>query len=218
MIFMKSLKVFILFFVLVASLVYASLKGESASPGKPNLLPVPIIRQATNFSCGSASLLSVLYYWNATNEGELALHGPLQTHPDFGTHPVTITEHAKSLGLKAELKTNVSIQEIESAINLGEPVIVGFQAWGNDLDKQDYSVVWDSGHYSVIVGYDKTMLYFMDPVLATSYGKLTKQDFLNRWHDFETRNGKIEYYIHSAIFIRGNEKLNKFPSDISFID
>lgn len=129
-----------------------------------------------------------------------------------------MTEYVKSLGLQSELKTNVSLKEVEAAIERGEPVIVDYQAWGSDFEKVDYSSVWDSGHYGVVVGYDRNWLYLMDPVLGSSYGKIEKSDFLKRWHDYETRNGKTEYFIQSAIFIAGRSKLNKFPGKIPVID
>lgn len=177
------------------------------------LLQVPIIRQSTPYSCGPASLLSVLYYWKISSEGEIFFHEPLKVDKESGTHPVAIVEFAKTLGLKVELKTGVSLLEIEMAIDRKEPVIVDYQAW-EESETKDYSAIWNSGHYGVVIGYDSVNFYFMDPVLGTSYGKLEKKDFLNRWHDFETINNKIEYFIQSAIFISGVEKLSSFPSDI----
>lgn len=185
---------------------------------KLDLLPVPIVRQSTSYSCGSAALLSVLYYWKVSSVGEQELHKPLQTDAEFGTHPVSLTEHAKLYGLKAELKTKTSLEEIESAVRKGEPVIVDFQAWGTETQRIDYSSIWDSGHYGVVIGFDRKYLYLMDPVLGSSYGKIEKGNFLKRWHDYETRNGKSEYYAQAAIFISGKEKLSQFPAAVSSID
>ncbi len=189
------------------------------SPTAPkNLIPVPIVRQATNYSCGPAALLSVLYYWKASTEAESTLYPLLQTDPVSGTHPVAIANYARSLGLKTELKTQVSLTEIEKAIDRQEPVLVDYQAWGTEIEKVDYSSVWESGHYGVVIGYDSKYLYLMDPVLSSSYGKLERGDFLKRWHDYETRNGKTEYYIQAAIFISGTEKLKQFPSAFTLIE
>ncbi len=184
---------------------------------KTNILPVPIFRQSTSYSCGAAALQSVLHYWKVSEEGEMAFHEPLQTDKEFGTHPVSIANYVKSLGLKVELKTQTSFSDLESAIDRKEPVIVDFQGWGPPGTK-DYSNIWEDGHYGVIIGYDETYFYLMDPVLGSSYGKLEKNDFLRRWHDIETRNGKAEYFIQSAIFISGIEKLKKFPSETVLIN
>jgi predicted double-glycine peptidase len=206
-------------FLITLAVFLSTCFGQSLDiQSKLELLPVPIVRQSTSYSCGSASLLSVLYYWKVSTEAEQDLFRPLQTDTEFGTHPVNLTEHAKTYGLKAELKTNTSLEEIESAIKKGEPVIVDFQAWGTETQKLDYSSVWDSGHYGVVVGFDDKYLYLMDPVLGSSYGKVEKEDFLKRWHDYETRNGKFEYYIQAAIFISGKEKLSQFPGAIPSID
>lgn len=214
---MNIFRVFFLCFIFLTCFLLNS-NITVASAKETRLLPVPIVRQATPYSCGAASLLALLYYWDATSEGELSLHSSLKTEPEFGTHPINMTEYVKSLGLRSELKTNVSLKEVEAAIDRGEPVIVDYQAWGSDLEKVDYSSVWDSGHYGVIVGYDRTWLYLMDPVLGTSYGKIEREDFLKRWHDYETRNGKTEYFIQSAIFISGQTKIIKFPGKIHTID
>jgi len=184
---------------------------------KPKLLPVPIVRQATPYSCGAAALQAALLYWQISTDGEEALHAPLQTDKENGTHPRSILKLAQNLGLKADLKNQTSIKEIEDAIDRKEPVIVDYQAWGG-AETKDYTDIWDSGHYGVVVGYDKTHLFLMDPLLPSSYGKLERQDFERRWHDVETRFGKFEYFIRSAIFISGNESLKSFPAEIKSID
>jgi uncharacterized protein len=206
----------LVFFILLSQTAGPEAKLEF-SPTEPSLLPVPIVRQATDYSCGTASLLSVLYYWKMTDKGELNYHEPLSTHPDFGTHPTAIVDYCRLLGLQAELSTETDLESIEAAIDRKEPVIIDFQAWTDSLGK-DYSNKWDNGHYAVIVGYDQNNLYLMDPVLGSAYGKLEKSDFLNRWHDVENRDGEDHYYIHPAIFISGKNRLKKFPSEITQID
>lgn len=208
--------------ILTALLVLSNYSVADVSllePEKPKLkvLPVPIVRQATPFSCGAAALQAVLLYWQVNTEGELALHEPLQTDKDNGTHPESILKIAKTLGLKADLKIERNIKEIEYSVDKKEPVIVDYQAWGGPEIK-DYSDVWDSGHYGVVVGYDENYLYLMDPLLPSSYGKIEKGEFQKRWHDVETRNGKLEYFIRSAIFISGAEGLKAFPAEIKAID
>jgi len=195
----------------------SSISLSDAHKPKPKLLQVPIIRQSTPYSCGAAALQAVLFYWQVSSEGEFALHEPLQTDKENGTHPISILNYAKNLGLKAELKTQSSASDIEAAVDRKEPVIVDYQAWGYPENK-DYSAVWDSGHYGVIVGYDTDYFYLMDPFLSASYGKIGKNEFQNRWHDLETRNGKLEYFVHSAIFISGFNSLKAFPSEIKNID
>jgi predicted double-glycine peptidase len=214
---MINLRCFILLLLVSASQLIAIETASDSQFKKANLLPVPIVRQSTSYSCGAASLLSVLYYWKSFNEAELSLHEPLKTDKEFGTHPFAILKLSQSLGLKSELKTQLELNELEAAISKKEPVIVDYQAWG-EPENNDYSNVWDSGHYSVVIGFDERYLYFMDPMLSSSYGRLEKIEFMKRWHDMETRDGKSHRFINMAIFFTGTQKLKKFPSEPSTIN
>ena len=71
----------------------------------------------------------------------------------------------RSLGLDAEFRKNVRVEDIEIEIDAGRPLAV---AW---LHKGDFSkgepAVCDSnacGHWSVIIGYDKDNFYAHDPM------------------------------------------------------
>ena len=71
----------------------------------------------------------------------------------------------RSLGLDAEFRKNVRVEDIEIEIDAGRPLMVGW------LHKGDFSkgkpAVCDSnscGHWSVVVGYDKDNFYAHDPM------------------------------------------------------
>ena len=71
----------------------------------------------------------------------------------------------KSLGLDAEFRQNVRVEDIEIEIDAGRPIMVGW------LHKGDFTkgnpAVCDSegcGHWSVIMGYDKDDFIAMDPM------------------------------------------------------
>ena len=71
----------------------------------------------------------------------------------------------RSLGLDAEFRQNVRVEDIEIEIDAGRPLMVGW------LHKGDFSkgkpAVCDNngcGHWSVIIGYDKDDFIAMDPM------------------------------------------------------
>jgi len=46
---------------------------------------------------------------------------------------------------------------------LGIPVLVNYQAWEDGAGPFNYTEIWDTGHYSVVVGYDEEHVFLMDP-------------------------------------------------------
>lgn len=194
--------------------------ASAASPSLPgNYLPVPIVSQATDYSCGAAVLLGVLYYWRVYDGGEAALYKPLATTPEDGTEPPKLVEAAKSFGLDAELKVSQTAADLTAALQRGETAILDIQAWRNpDVEKKPWPETWDDGHYVVAVGIDAEYLYVMDPSAHGAYGHIRLDELPLRWHDYESRNGKIEKYLQSAVYIKGKTPLKKFPADLLPID
>ncbi|MBI2264303.1 MAG: C39 family peptidase [Armatimonadetes bacterium] len=163
-----------------------------------HLLPVPDTRQTTDYTCGPSALQAVLMYWGKEHlEPDLA--EMLHTDPLQGTNPKDMVRVSRELGFEADLKENLTIEDLEASIAQGVPVIVAAQAWreGADLDKP-WLEVWDSGHYMVVIGTDAKNVYFEDPSIFGSRGYLSREEFLERWHDQDDRK-----YYHSGIFVRG---------------
>jgi len=183
---------------------------------KPNFFSVPLVRQATEYSCGAAALLSVLYYWQVYDGGEVSLFKDLKTTED-GTDPLEMAKFAKKVGLNTQLKESTTLADIEEGLAKGQTILVDFQAWP-DEPVNDYKTHWDSGHYAVVVGMDANRIYFMDPSVASGYGFLSREDFVERWHDFEIRKGKRVETLELAIFISGTNPLNSYPTALTAID
>ena len=177
------------------------------------LLPVPIFRQSTDYSCGAASLLSVLYYWGVYDGTESDLFPLLGTTPAVGTSPQGIVKGAIRFGLKATLKTEVSFEEIAEALARKEPVILDYQAWAEPTPVS-WEKAWDDGHYGVAVDIDEKWVYLMDPVLGDRYGKIERAEFLTRWHDIDGENKKLQ---RAAIFISGRTPAGQFPMPIAVV-
>ena len=179
---------------------------SDVAPLPPNLLPVPSVKQKTTFSCGSAATLALLRYWQweeYSHVEENDLRAALHTTEANGTEPEPI---AAFLDHKAGIRSNyrhddVSVRDLELAVDAGCPPLVDLQAW-RDVDRP-WKDVWDAGHYVVLVGYDADRLFFMDPGTLTpgSYAFLRRDELEDRWHDLAGIEG---YRVHHmAIFARG---------------
>jgi hypothetical protein len=55
----------------------------------------------------------------------------------------------------------------------------------------------------VLVASDETYFYFMDPSTADAYTYIPRPEFLTRWHDFESEDGRIRPFYQSAVVISG---------------
>jgi hypothetical protein len=172
----------------------------------PNAIPVPLVRQKVNYSCGDVAALAILRYWDTADFGtvsESALYAPLHTTASDGTDPAWIASYLGSVReLSAELRLHLRVEDLTSAIDRGEPAIVDFQAWKDEPRTRgaaEWAADWDDGHYAVLVGYDAGDLYFMDPSTSDHYAYVPRGEFVARWHDVLT--GSNEPIEHAAIFV-----------------
>lgn len=171
-----------------------------------NLLSgVPDIRQGANYSCGAAALQAVLRYWGIDIE-EDKLIKLLKTSPEYGTNERDIVRVAKKMGLKAEFKDNITLEDLERSIHEGIPVIVDCQSWGSTCSNKSWADDWRDGHYMVVIGIDEDNVYLEDPYILGSRGFIPRQEFVERWHN---PGGTAPHYnekqYHLGIFIRGDK-------------
>jgi predicted double-glycine peptidase len=210
---------------LTLSALVLFLSSHAALAARPELpkgaLPVPLVPQATRYSCGAAALLSVLQYFKSAYVNESGLYPALQTTPEAGTHPRAILRVALSKGLEGELKTGMTLDDLRESLARGMPVILDIQAWPvlkPGHPPVDWKNTWEEGHYVVLVGMDEEFAYAMDPSTHASYGYLPLAELIDRWHDYEASSGKVERYIHLGIRLKGATSLPKFPSGLTRID
>jgi uncharacterized protein len=109
------------------------------------------------------------------------------------------------MGLKAEFKDNISLEELERSIHEGIPVIVNCQAWRSSRrSNKCWADEWKNGHYMVVIGIDESKVYLEDPYILGSRGYIPRQEFEERWHN---QGGEAPSYdkkqYHLAIFIKG---------------
>lgn len=160
-----------------------------------HLIPVPLTRQATDYTCGAAALQSVLGYYGE-NIREQALAKELRSDSVNGTKYENIAAFAKRHGLSVRVMRNATIESLCKILDDGIPAICLIQAWPER--KVNYAKDWDDGHYVVAVGYDQNNIYFMDPCTLGNYTYIPKPEFLERWHDKTTG----EKLVHFAMAMK----------------
>lgn len=166
---------------------------------------VPLVRQAYDYSCGPASLASCLYYWGVWSGREPELYPLLDTDND-GTSGEAIMDCARSFGLEAIYRNNMSLGDLSVYLDAGYTCILSVQAWGNFDAETDFSEVWEDGHYVVLVNLINDDVEFMDPSIPGRYGRISKNGFEARWHDWSDDGSSKEY--HTAILLRGVKEVD----------
>jgi len=156
---------------------------------------VPPVQQETNYTCGASAMQSVFsYYGQSFTEAYLAKE--LGSTPKDGTDHHKMADYAKKLGIKAEVKHNLRIADLAPYLEREQAIIIEAQAHGDRVG-MDYTNIWDSGHYMVVIGLDEKNIYFMDPSASGNRGFLPIGEFMTRWHDLGHKNEKLYY---TAIF------------------
>jgi len=162
-------------------------------------------RQTTEYSCGACALQSVLGYWGReVDEAELMQR--LGKTPEEGTYPDHIVRVARELGFAAELKKNLTVNDVERATNAGHPVIVLGQAWRSrghsDAAAED---VWADGHYFIVLAVDRDHVYFEDPYMRMGKGFMPRAAFDALWHNVMGGDLAKPRQMRMGIFIRGEK-------------
>ncbi len=169
--------------------------GEVTLP--ENLIPLPVTRQSTAYTCGVACVQSLLYY-NGIDFREDVLAAELGSTAEDGTNIDRLIDFLQNVtaddgwwlglgtpfydGIGAQRQDNMSLEELCTAIDAAQPVICCLQAWYGESG-YDYSDEWECGHYAIAVGYDQERIFFMDPSTLGNYTYIEKEEFLTRWHD-----------------------------------
>lgn len=193
--------------------------GEAGAPAEPKLPPgrlaVPLVRQATSYSCGAAAVLAVLQYWGSYDGGEGGLYAELGTTPEDGTDPRSMAKVLGEKGLETSWREGMTEADLEGHLARGETVIIDIQAWAED-DKtpDDYSDNWEDGHYVVLIGMDDTYLYVMDPSVSAGYGYFARSELKARWRDYEDRGGVVWRNSGLGIVSRGKARPAGFPAPL----
>ena len=163
------------------------------------MINLPSIRQTTDYTCGAASLLSVLNYYGLYEDSEIDLAEELESDEDWGTDPVNIVKVAQRYGLVTHEHTRMTIESLAEFVRGGIPVIVAYQAWSEEEDH--WQDCWLDGHYSVVVDVDSENVYFEDPSLgAGEIGFIPAGEFLARWHDVDRYGNELRQYGLALVY------------------
>jgi predicted double-glycine peptidase len=163
-------------------------------------------RQSTEYSCGASALQAVLSYWGKDLD-EDELMRVLHTTPETGTYPEDIARVARELGFEAEVKENLTLNEVEKSTEKGNPVIVLGQAWiSREESEKAVTDDWEDGHYVVILAVDKEYVYFEDPYIRMGKGFMPRQAFEEHWHNIGGKTpAGMSKQMHVGIFIIGEK-------------
>lgn len=166
---------------------------------------VPDVRQAEHYSCGAASFQAVMNYYGM-DSFEADLRTMLNTAASHGTYPWDMVRVAKQLGFDAEWKDNLTLSDLEAALRQGIPVIVDAQRYTAPNNPWKDSWIPEAGHYMVVIGIDDRNVYLEDPFLLGSRLIMTREDFFDSWHGWESSlpvPPDAKKYYHLGIIIRG---------------
>jgi predicted double-glycine peptidase len=170
-------------------------------------------RQVTEYSCGASALQSVLAYWGKDID-ERELMKLMGTTEEEGTYPDKIAHAARSLGFEAEVKENLTLDEVRKFTDPGNPMIALAQVWRSAKSGKTAAEEWDAGHYISVLGVDDDNVYFQDPYVRMCKAFAPRKMFEDHWHQImggaATKNRKL---MHLGILIRG-----KRPAPVSLAE
>lgn len=155
-------------------------KNREAIKLPSNLIPVPMTRQATDYTCGVAAMQSLFAYYG-DEFTEMPLAKLLKSNFRYGTAYKSIESFSKEKGYSVEIHKEMTLEQLKQFIDKKQPVLCLVQAWASV--PTDYRTEWKDGHYVVAVGYDEKNIFFMDPSTLGDYAYIPVDEFLERWHD-----------------------------------
>jgi predicted double-glycine peptidase len=167
-------------------------------------------RQSTEYSCGASALRSVLSYWGRDVD-EAELMRLLGTNPEVGTFPEEIVFGARTLGFDAELRENLTLDEVQQFTANGNPMIALSQVWRSQRDvSKPANEEWDNGHYIVVLRVDENYVYYQDPYLRMCKAFVPRNLFEEHWH--QVMGGDVANkpkLVHLGIYIRGKDPVQR---------
>lgn len=178
-------------------------------------VPVPVVQQETNYTCGPAIAAAVLrYFGTIATESQLA--DEAGTGPD-GTSFEAMADVFRKHGMNVSVRADLTPKEIKRLLQRGYLVVLALQAWNEIVPPLGgYTGEWDSGHYVVPVAVDSDSILFQDPAVAGRRAYLTHAEFLSRWHSFDA-NGVYDQGYGLVVIGKGPvlwKELRKLPPPV----
>lgn len=177
---------------------HRSSDGHVSGHGEdPIKVPVPNIKQLSNYSCGPSVLAAVEGFFDKNVSDERQMRSAVAAKPEHGTTPKKIIEAARADGFNVEPQVLATLGQVKAYLDRDIPVIMAIQAYSSDKDVQDL----EGGHYVTAIGYDDEGLIFQDPAIEgdDARGYLPYEDLDKRWIDKDT-DGKVYPQLAIAIW------------------
>lgn len=176
-------------------------RAPKAPTRLPKLINLPDVRQGTSYTCGTASLMSLMAYWgwrgNDPNEKDLAKE--LGTSWKNGTEPGEIVRMGRKLGLRVSKEAHLTLDDLAREVKAGHPVMVAYQAYADEAGpfphKKPWRDDWNDGHWSLVIGIDEHNVYLEDPSMLGKRGFIPRAEFLERWHDTDRGNRPVYHQL-----------------------
>lgn len=173
--------------------------------GDEVVLKVGNCRQPDYGLCGPAALKIMLDYCGSTvSVSELA---KLSETNHLGTSPRKLYAAAASLGYRVFQRMQATVDDVESYLRAGLPVLVAYQEY--EGRKPPKNPLLDEGHYIVIYGSNDQEFLVSDPAKQTGgYRRIPKDFFSKNWYDHDELEDKLYKQWFMVVF----------PGQIPFID
>ena len=167
----QLMKIILLLLLLIsASAIHAQNTFRGSFPR--GVLRLPLVYQTTDYTCGPAAMLSLLRYFQVADElTEQSLASEMLTTYEWGTNYLEMQKALAKRGLSGEIRLNSTLENVQSEIVKGNPVIVNFKS---------YNV----GHYAIAIALNDKYIYMMDPWFARRGAvRMKREDFIRSWYD-----------------------------------
>lgn len=159
----------------------------------PIAIDLPVIAQATGYTCGAAALLAICRHYGVGPRSERAVVRDMG-FGRAGSDPAHLIRAIARYGLGHQEYRPMTIAQLRACLDRRRPVMVMLQAWAAPRPAS-YAARWGDGHWVVAIGHDRRGVYFADPSLAAARGYLRDAELDERWHDLEGRaNRRVEHY------------------------
>lgn len=145
-------------------------------------LEVPYFEQEKSTTCGPACVRMVMSY-HGVDQSERELEEVCETSW-LGNTCEELASGSQKLGFAAEVIENVTLEGLEDSVNSGTPLIALLDS------ALLYGGIQGFGHFVVIIGLEKGMVYYHDPDLEKDLSKDTGV-FLNAWAKYSFKGVKI---------------------------
>lgn len=153
-------------------------------------LAIPAVRQTTDYTCGPASLCSILRYYGHRVSERVAMRKAGTTRE--GTYLSGMVQGARAYGIEPWTWENITYKMLQDTNEVGYPVVALVQAWHACPEEEHpcpfecgYANGWDDGHYVVVTNVDAHEVVMMDPSQPGARSVLSADEWLERWHDVD---------------------------------